>query len=103
MNEDWLANAYKGMSRRQFLARRSAVGFGLTGFAVAADPVEGEVITTPAQGLETAEGKVPSGDFQIPICEARPVAPGRYPIVLVLPEIFGMQAHIKDVRGIGSA
>ena len=28
---------------------------------------------------------------------------GSYPIVLVLPEIFGMQAHIKDVRGIGSA
>jgi len=97
MIEDWLANAYEGMSRRQFLARMSAVGFGLAGFAVAADPVEGEVITTPAQGLETAEGKVPSGDFQIPIYEARPAAPGRYPVVLVLPEIFGMQAHIKDV------
>ena len=97
MIEDWLANAYEGMSRRQFIARMSAAGFGLAGFAVAADPVEGEVITTPAQGLETAEGKVPRGDFQIPIYEARPAAPGRYPVVLVLPEIFGMHAHIKDV------
>ncbi len=52
MTEDWLANAYEGMSRRQFLARMSAAGFGLVGFAVAADPVEGEVITTPAQGLK---------------------------------------------------
>ena len=33
MMEDWLANAYEGMSRRQFLARMSAVGFGLAGFA----------------------------------------------------------------------
>jgi carboxymethylenebutenolidase len=97
MIEDWLANAYEGMSRRQFLARMSAVSFGLAGFAVASDPVEGEVITTPVQGLETADGKVPRGDFQIPIYEARPAAPGRYPVVLVLPEIFGMHAHIKDV------
>jgi hypothetical protein len=63
MMEDWLANAYEGMSRRQFLARMSAAGFGLAGFALAADPVEGEVITTPAQGLETAEGKVSRGDL----------------------------------------
>ncbi len=97
MIDDWLANAYEGMSRRQFLARMSAAGFGLAGFALAADPVEGEVITTSAQGLETAEGEVPRGDFQIPIYEARPAAPGRYPVVLVLPEIFGLHAHIKDV------
>ncbi|HSO71887.1 MAG TPA: dienelactone hydrolase family protein [Thermodesulfobacteriota bacterium] len=97
MIEDWLANAYEGMSRRQFLARMSAAGFGLAGFAVAANPVEGEVITTPAQGLIENEGKVPRGDFQIPIYEARPAAAGRVPVVLVLPEIFGMHAHIKDV------
>jgi carboxymethylenebutenolidase len=103
MIEDWLANAYEGMSRRQFLARMSVTGFGLAGFAVAADPVEGEVINTPAQGLIEGEGKIARGDFQIPIYEARPAAPGRYPVVLVLPEIFGMHAHIKDVRGIGSA
>ena len=97
MIEDWLANAYEGMSRRQFLARMSAAGFGLAGFALAADPVEGEVITTPVQGLETAEGKIPSGEFQIPFYEARPAVPGRVPVVLVLPEIFGMHSHIKDV------
>ena len=26
--EDWLANAYDGMSRRQFLARMTAAGIG---------------------------------------------------------------------------
>ena len=98
MAEDWLANAYDGMSRRQFLARMSAAaGATLTGFAIAANPVAGEVITTLAEGLAVAEGKVASGDFQIPIYEARPAAPGKYPVILVIPEIFGMHEHIKDV------
>ncbi len=39
------------MSRRQFLARMSATGLGLTGFAFASNSVDGEVITTPASGL----------------------------------------------------
>jgi carboxymethylenebutenolidase len=97
MIEDWLANAYEGMSRRQFLARMAAAGAGLAGFAIAANPVGGEVIITPAEGLSVADGKVVSGNFQVPIYEARPAAPGKYPIVLVIPEIFGMHEYIKDV------
>ena len=98
MIEDWLANAYEGMSRRQFLARMSAVGFSLAGFAAAADPVEGEVITTPAQGLlATRKGHVARGDFQIPIYEARPAASREVSGRARPPEIFGMHAHIKDV------
>ncbi len=97
MGEDWLANAYEGMSRRQFLARMSAAGVTLAGFAVAANPVAGEVITTPAEGLTVADGKVPSGDFRVPIYEARPAGGGKYPVVLVIPEIFGMHEHIKDI------
>ena len=97
MVEDWLANAYEGMSRRQFMARMSAAGVTLAGFAIAANPVAGEVITTPADGLTVADGKVPSGDFQVPIYEARPAGMGKYPVVLVIPEIFGMHEHIKDI------
>jgi carboxymethylenebutenolidase len=97
MIEDWLANAYEGMSRRQFLARMSAAGVTLAGFALAASPVAGEVITTPTEGLKVTEGKVPSGDFQVPIYEAYPTAAGKYPVVLVIPEVFGMHEHIKDV------
>jgi carboxymethylenebutenolidase len=95
--EDWIANAYEGMSRRQFLARMSTAGVTLAGFAISANPVAGEVITTPADGLSAADGKVPSGDFQVPIYEARPAGKGKYPVVLVIPEIFGMHEHIKDV------
>jgi carboxymethylenebutenolidase len=97
MVEDWLANAYEGMSRRQFLARMTAAGVGLAGFAIAANPVAGEVITTPTEGLTVTDSKVASGDFQVPIYEARPAAPGTYPVVLVLPEAFGMHEHIRDV------
>ena len=97
MVKDWIANAYEGMSRRQFLAQMSAAGAVLTGFAVAAKPVAGEVITTPADGLAVADGKVVSKGFQIPIYEARPAASGKYPVVLVIPEVFGMHEHIKDV------
>ncbi|NWG03043.1 MAG: dienelactone hydrolase family protein [Syntrophaceae bacterium] len=85
------------MSRRQFLARMTAAGIGLAGFAIAASPVAGEIITTPTEGLTIKEGKVPSGHFQVPIYEARPSSPGKYPVVLVIPEIFGMHEHIKDV------
>jgi carboxymethylenebutenolidase len=86
------------MSRRQFLARMSAAaGAALTGFAIAANPVAGEIITTSTDGLAVADGKVASGDFQIPIYEARPAAAGKYPVVLVIPEVFGMHEHIKDV------
>jgi carboxymethylenebutenolidase len=97
MVEDWIANAYDGMSRRQFLARMSAAGVTLAGFAVAATPVAGEVITTPIDGLKVTEGQVPSGDFRVPIYEAHPAAAGKYPAVLVIPEIFGMHQHIKDI------
>ena len=31
MVEDWLANAYEGVTRRQFPAWRSAAGLGLAG------------------------------------------------------------------------
>jgi carboxymethylenebutenolidase len=97
MVEDWIANAYEGMSRRQFLAQMSAAGAVLAGFAISAKPVAGEIITTSSDGLAVADGKVVSRDFQVPIYEARPATAGKYPIVLVIPEIFGMHEHIKDV------
>ncbi len=97
MVEDWLSNAYEGMSRRQFLAGISAAGVGLSGFAAASSSVAGEVITTSAIGINVADSKVLSGDFQVPIYEAYPSNTGKYPVLLVIPEIFGMHEHIKDV------
>jgi carboxymethylenebutenolidase len=96
--KDWIANAYAGMSRRQFLARMSAAGAAaLAGFAAAASPVAGEIITTPADGLEALAGQAPAGGFALPLYAAWPAGAGRHPVVLVIPEIFGMHAHIQDV------
>ncbi|MCX5845490.1 MAG: dienelactone hydrolase family protein [Deltaproteobacteria bacterium] len=97
MVKDWLANAYGGVSRREFLAQVGVTGIGLAGFHIAATPVAGKVITTSLDGIAVTEGTVPSGDFLIPIYEARPVTAGKYPVVLVIPEVFGMHEHIKDV------
>ena len=97
MVEDWLANAYEGMSRRQFIARMTAAGIGLAGYAAASNSVAGEIITTLTTGLAAADSKVSSGGFQVPVYEAHPSAPGKYPIVVVIPEVFGMHEHIKDV------
>lgn len=97
MVEDWLANAYDGMSRRQFLARMSAAGLGLAGFAIASNSVAGEVITTSSIGLRTVEGKVLSDSFPVAAYEAYPEGSEKYPVLVVIPEIFGMHEHIKDV------
>jgi carboxymethylenebutenolidase len=74
-----------------------AAGAVIAGFAIAAKPVAGEIITTASEGLAIADGKVITKDFQVPIYEARPATAGKYPIVLVIPEVFGMHEHIKDV------
>lgn len=97
MVTDWIANAYEGMSRRQFLAQMTAAGAALSGFATAAKAIAGEVITTSTAGLVVADAKVEAGDFLIPIYEARPAGAGTYPVVIVIPEIFGMHEHIRDV------
>jgi carboxymethylenebutenolidase len=97
MVSDWIANAYEGMSRRQFLAQMTAAGATIAGFAIASKAVAGEIITTPADGLTVSDGKVTSAGFQVPIYQAQPAAPGKYPVVIVIPEIFGMHEHIKDV------
>ena len=97
MEKDWIANAYEGMSRRQFLAQMSAAGAAIAGFAIASKAVAGEIIKTPADGLKVADGKINSGGFQLPIYEARPAKSGKYPVVIVIPEIWGMHEYIKDV------
>lgn len=97
MIEDWLENAYEGMSRRRFMAQMAVAGTVISGFAAAATPVAGEIIRTSSDGLKTYEGLLPAGDFSIPCYEASPSATGRYPAVIVLPEIFGMHEYIKDV------
>jgi carboxymethylenebutenolidase len=80
-------------SRRGFIASSLA-----TGFAAAAGPVMAQtMITTSADGLDVGEQQIPARDRSIPAYVALPKRAGKYPVVLVVQEIFGVHEHIKDV------
>ncbi|MGQ0510133.1 MAG: dienelactone hydrolase family protein [Betaproteobacteria bacterium] len=76
------------INRRGFIAAAIAAGF-----AVTAEPVLGQAIKTPMDGLEGGDTKV--GD--IPAYYAVKKGGGKRPVVLVIPEIFGMHEYQKDI------
>ncbi len=78
--------------RRTFLM----AGLGV-GFALAANPVMAQVITTPADGLVAGEVKIPTADGDIPAYRAMPASGGPFPTIVVIEEIFGVHEHIKDI------
>ena len=79
-------------------SRRLALG-GLffSGYALAAVSAEAQPITTPAVGLVEEEVRIPGPDVPLPAYLARPARPGRRPVVLVVSEVFGLHAYIRDV------
>ncbi len=80
------------LSRRGFVATSLAAGF-----ALAAQPVSAETITTDTKGLTAGEVKIPVKGEEIPAYRAMPETGGPFPVVLVIQEIFGVHEHIKDV------
>lgn len=79
-------------NRRQFLVAKLA-----TGFALAVQPISSQTITTPADGLEAGEVKIPVAGGEIPAYRAMPAKGSRFPVALVVQEIFGVHEHIKDI------
>jgi carboxymethylenebutenolidase len=79
-------------TRRDFVVTTLAAGF-----ALAVQPVSADTITTDTKGLEAGEVKIPVKDGEIPAYRAMPGAGGRFPVVLVVQEIFGVHEHIKDI------
>ncbi len=79
-------------SRREFVVTSLAAGF-----ALAAQPVSAQTITTDTKGLEAGEVKVPVPDGEIPAYRAMPAEGEKFPTILVVQEIFGVHEHIKDV------
>lgn len=80
------------LSRRTFI-----LGMLTTGYALAASPVSETMIHTDADGLTVGSTDIPTVDGKIPAYYARPNKPGRYPVVLIIHEIFGVHEHIQDV------
>lgn len=79
-------------SRRDFVA--TSVG---SGFAAAVLPVSAQTITTDTQGLSAGLVKLETAGGAVPAYAALPRDPGRFPVVLVVSEIFGVHEHIADV------
>lgn len=78
-------------SRREMLAKVA------TGFALAAQPISAETITTDTSGLVAGDIQIPAEGGKIPGYHAMPASGSNFPVVVVVPEIFGLHEHIKDV------
>jgi carboxymethylenebutenolidase len=78
--------------RRRFLVTKLTAGF-----ALAVRPIAAETITTDTEGLDAGEVQIPVSDGKIPAYRAMPKSGNRFPVVLVVQEIFGVHEHIKDV------
>ena len=69
--------------RRGFIASSVATGFALTAGPLMAQ----QLIRTPATGLDVGDAQVPASPGYLPIYFAAPAKPGKYPVVVVIPEI----------------
>ena len=77
--------------------RRSFITTLVTGFTLAAGPINAAAITTDATGLDAGEVSIPVSDGKIPAYRARPAGRKNAPVILVAQEIFGVHEFIKDV------
>src|SRR4051812_19559492 len=81
-------------SRREFLVAAAAAGIALSVRPVCAQTM----IVTPSDGLEVGDTKITARDgTPLPVYFAAPQRAGKFPTVLVIPEIWGAHEHIKDV------
>ena len=81
-------------SRRSFIASSAS----MAGFALSAGPVNAQsAISTSTDGIDAADIKVPVSGGQMPGYMAAPSKAGKYPTVLVVPEIFGMHRYQQDI------
>lgn len=80
--------------RREFLVTSI-----IAGFALAVQPISAQTqIKTDEKGLIAGEIKIPVADGEIPAYRAMPDAKNKkFPVVLVIHEIFGVHEHIQDL------
>lgn len=84
------------LDRREFFVT-SILGAGL--YAAAVSPIQAQTrITTDDKGLIVGEVKIPVADGEIPAYRAMPDRKGKkFPVVLVIHEIFGVHEWIQDI------
>ena len=82
----------RNLDRRSFVV--SSLG---SGFSNAASPVSAQAIATATEGLVAGEVKVPAQGGEMPAYRAMPASGSKFPLILVVQEIFGVHEHIRDV------
>lgn len=83
------------LNRREFLVG-SIFAAGI--YAAATQPIQAQTrITTDANGLTAGEVKIPVAGGEIPAYRALPDKKGKFPVVLIVHEIFGVHEWIQDV------
>ncbi len=76
-------------------ALKAAAGLG---FAAAALPVTAQtLVSTSSEGLLAGPVRIEVNGFEVPAYRSVPVDAKNAPVVLVVPEIFGLHEHIADV------
>jgi carboxymethylenebutenolidase len=81
-------------------SRRDVMKHSLSsGFALAVMPLAETVLATNSQGLEAGELKIPTASGEVPAYRALPKgdAKRKFPVLLVVHEIFGVHEHIRDL------
>ena len=81
------------LSRRQFIVTSTLAA----GFAIVTHPISAQTITTDPVGLVAGEVKIPVKNGEIPAYRAMPASGNKFPVVLVVQEIFGVHAHMQDI------
>jgi carboxymethylenebutenolidase len=80
------------------ITRRAFAATGLvTGFTMAAGPLNAAAIVTDTKGIVAGEVSVAVSDGHIPAYRAHPAGKADRPVVLVTQEIFGVHEHMKDL------
>ena len=87
----------EGLARQPLVRRGFVMTSLMAGFTLAVPTAEAQVIHTDSSGLHAMEVRIPVSGGTLPGYAAAPAAPGRYPVVLVIEEIFGVHEHIKDL------
>ena len=78
------------------LSRRGVASLFFAGFAVSAFSAQAAPVVTDAVGLITGDEMIPQVDSPLPAYVARPNAKGRFPVVIVVSEVFGIHEYIRD-------
>ncbi len=84
------------VTRREFVATTMKTTLA-AGFALAVQPVSAQTIHTDTHGLTAGEIQIPTADGAIPGYRAMPSSGKKFPVILVVQEIFGVHEHIKDI------